>query len=408
MNWGAIFIVLIVITILLAIPTIGATQLKKDFDFFESLKTLLPLDGWVVQDLNLTNVLSCDEALETDAYGRIICGSDQIGGGGGGDSVWVDAGTWLEPNDTYADNVKVYGYIHAHDWSNVTITEEQITDLDHYDSSDFASDFSEMTTDNLAEGSSNLYDNQSWNETLADSKYLQSYTETDPQFTSHYTDIIFDNETTSWDKDSSDDYVDWDLYVNSILEKSVTNDANVNFFEIYPINLSWEPIADDTMFIDLYHCADNEILKMNSTGWNCEEDVSGEGGGGEDTGNVTQVNLTSSTHDGSIINGTSVGYRAAHEICALEFPGSHMCNQNEVSMWLRHNNFGHLTVTDYGWVIAGGPKYAPAPIPVNDCDGWRDETKGSNLGNYWEFNSTTGGVGKVANCDETLSLLCCS
>ncbi|GAG85785.1 unnamed protein product, partial [marine sediment metagenome] len=59
-----------------------------------------------------------------------ICGNDAVGGGGG-TSIWVDAGTYIYPNSTYASNIVVFGYIYADDWSNVTITESQITDLSH-------------------------------------------------------------------------------------------------------------------------------------------------------------------------------------------------------------------------------------------------------------------------------------
>ena len=45
----------------------------------------------------------------------------------------------------------------ADDHSSLTITESQISDLDHYDSTDFDADFATKDTDDLAEGSTNLY-----------------------------------------------------------------------------------------------------------------------------------------------------------------------------------------------------------------------------------------------------------
>lgn len=54
-----------------------------------------------------------------------VCG----GGGGEGDK-WVDTGTFIEPNSTFADNIRVTA-IQARNWSNATLTESQITDLSH-------------------------------------------------------------------------------------------------------------------------------------------------------------------------------------------------------------------------------------------------------------------------------------
>jgi len=59
------------------------------------------------------------------------CGNDDVGGGGGGAGMWIDGGSYLYPNSTYASNVIVYGYIYANDWTNVSITESQIKDLAH-------------------------------------------------------------------------------------------------------------------------------------------------------------------------------------------------------------------------------------------------------------------------------------
>jgi len=52
--------------------------------------------------------------------------------GDSGEDKWVDGGTYIYPNSTYADNVIVYGYMKAHDWTNVSITESQVSDLGTY------------------------------------------------------------------------------------------------------------------------------------------------------------------------------------------------------------------------------------------------------------------------------------
>lgn len=52
--------------------------------------------------------------------------------GGAGANFWVDAGAYIFPNTSFADNVAIIaGYINATDWTNVTITESQISDLSH-------------------------------------------------------------------------------------------------------------------------------------------------------------------------------------------------------------------------------------------------------------------------------------
>ena len=49
-----------------------------------------------------------------------------------GGGAWVDGGDYLYPNSTFADNIEVRGYIKAFNWTNVTITESQITDFGTY------------------------------------------------------------------------------------------------------------------------------------------------------------------------------------------------------------------------------------------------------------------------------------
>ncbi len=100
------------------------------------------------------------------------------------------------------------------------------------------------------------------------------------------------------------------------------------------------------------------------------------------------------------------GYTGGDTNCNAEYTGSHMCTQTEVMS----NLHSGVTMPTSGsvWVSAGGAKYAPAPKPVNDCNGWTDGTgsAGVYLGNYWIFNST-GGSGQVTYCDASISLACC-
>jgi len=121
------------------------------------------------------------------------------------------------------------------------------------------------------------------------------------------------------------------------------------------------------------------------------------------------VNITSFTYNGSLFYNDSLanrtGYDAGNAICATEFSGSHMCTEFEIMKWFASEN--PPEINGDAWCSAGGPKYVPASIPVNDCQGWTYAGTVSYLGNYWHFNSTTGGEGRAINCGTKLSLACC-
>lgn len=119
-------------------------------------------------------------------------------------------------------------------------------------------------------------------------------------------------------------------------------------------------------------------------------------------GLVSSVNVTSGTYTGAIISGENTGYKAADVICDSEFSGSHFCTEFEVATWNSRS-----IANDDAWIIAGGPKYVPADVPVNDCNGWTHGSAGTYLGNYWHFNSTTGGDGRAINCGTSLKIACC-
>ncbi|MFB6246531.1 MAG: hypothetical protein ABEI74_03005 [Candidatus Pacearchaeota archaeon] len=119
------------------------------------------------------------------------------------------------------------------------------------------------------------------------------------------------------------------------------------------------------------------------------------------------INLTSSKYDGKITNGSKKGYAAANQICGDEFSGAHLCNEFEVMRAYDSGNADHLNNVD-AWINAGGPKYVPADTPVNDCNGWTYNGTSDYLGNYWHFDSSTGGDGRAINCGTEFKLACCS
>jgi len=125
-------------------------------------------------------------------------------------------------------------------------------------------------------------------------------------------------------------------------------------------------------------------------------------------GGAVFVGKTANNYNGNIINGSLTGYDAGNAICNKEFEGSHMCVQAEIINTVYASNISAITDwTGTAWINAGGAKYAPADIPVNDCNGWRHGTAGTYLGNFWIFEKPNGGVGAVVNCGSLKPLSCC-
>ena len=115
----------------------------------------------------------------------------------------------------------------------------------------------------------------------------------------------------------------------------------------------------------------------------------------------TVIGNTSGTYNGSITNGSLVGYAAANNICDTEHDGSHFCTATEVMLTIA---FGDYAYSGTDWIQNGPPGYT---ANADDCSGW---TNSSNtfLGPFWnwEYNNY-GGVARLTNCAQTKSLLCC-
>jgi len=160
----------------------------------------------------------------------------------------------------------------------------------------------------------------------------------------------------------------------------------------------------------------NIMLDTNCTGTNkvagffpngtvyCTTDQTGGGGGSGYA--PTSINLTENTYNGNITNGSLEGYRAANAICNTEF-GGHLCTEFEVMAYYANSTATTDINNSNAWINAGGPKYIPASVPVNDCNGWTYEGTTSYLGNYYYFNNETGGDSRALNCGSTFQLACC-
>jgi hypothetical protein len=126
------------------------------------------------------------------------------------------------------------------------------------------------------------------------------------------------------------------------------------------------------------------------------------------TNNITtyikQLNYTSFNYNGSITYNGLVGYKAANAICNNNYTGSFLCSEFDVTNYVRNYNVSNNIDA---WIIAGGPKYIPATIPVDDCNGFIYDGIGEHVGSYWKYNSTNGGSGKAINCQTAIPLSCC-
>lgn len=77
--------------------------------------------GWLYVDENITGgayinaLIECGNIIGADPD---FC-EDEAGGGGSGENYWVDNGTYVSLNSSYAINADIQGYITASNWSDV-------------------------------------------------------------------------------------------------------------------------------------------------------------------------------------------------------------------------------------------------------------------------------------------------
>lgn len=119
-------------------------------------------------------------------------------------------------------------------------------------------------------------------------------------------------------------------------------------------------------------------------------------------GGSTFVGVSTLTSTGSFSTGSLVGYRAANNICANEYAGSHMCQIDEVITTIE-TNISSFSGVSNAWVAEGAPGYTS---DSNDCKGWTSGS-GAHLGAWWEFSTTGGGKGYLTNCATSQPIACC-
>lgn len=148
----------------------------------------------------------------------------------------------------------------------------------------------------------------------------------------------------------------------------------------------------------------SKVLQSSTTGTLSWVDA-GAGSGG---GMGVFVGKTTSNYIGSLSGGGKVGYPAANYICDQNFTGSHICSQTEMMYSIAQIDIA--TTADWtgaAWTMTGGAKYSPAPVPVNDCNGFTHGTSDDYLGSFWMFDQTDGGAGGVGHCANNIPLACC-
>jgi hypothetical protein len=129
---------------------------------------------------------------------------------------------------------------------------------------------------------------------------------------------------------------------------------------------------------------------------------------GSGSGSSYYYNKTGTLHTAGLSAGGYVGYKAGNYICNQEFAGTHLCYESEVILTIDNNNVSTLSQwSGNAWIIAGGAKYSPASLPVNDCNGFTHGVAGNYLGSFWMFDQTDGGAGGIGHCANSLPLACC-
>ena len=118
-------------------------------------------------------------------------------------------------------------------------------------------------------------------------------------------------------------------------------------------------------------------------------------------GSVSVLSLTATTFDGNFSYGGDTGYAAGNAVCEAEYPGSHYCATNEVITVIYTGDISSWAGT--AWIAEGPPGYT---ANSNDCNGWTSNAP-TNLGAFWEFNNTSGGMGWLTNCASVKPVACC-
>lgn len=140
--------------------------------------------------------------------------------------------------------------------------------------------------------------------------------------------------------------------------------------------------------------------------------VGTSGSGGDNR--TYYFNKTTTTYNGSLNFSNFRSYEAADAICDEFSEGTHMCTVQEIFDTIVYKNISNMTSWDmsvstgYAWIKTGGPKFAPATIPFDDCAGWTDD-ENTRGGNFLIFNNSDYPLIAAGTCGSPneKALACC-
>lgn len=228
------------------------------------------------------------------------------------------------------------------------------------------------TTDDLTEGSTNKYYNQT-DVSLNHSSVGYLTTETDPTWSANFTNMQIDCPTGNYT---------YGIEGNGTL-KCRNDEQGAGGAGGYAGVGPW-----------LYN--DSTTIHFNETH------------GNESYGESIFWNKTMGTYNANFsayVGTGKTGYEAGNEICSTNFTGTHLCDWNEVKRTYDLKNVSEIVAwTGSAWVAGGPSKYTPADYFVNDCHGFTDASGSDSKGNAWSFNNNKGLTG---SCGSLIPLACC-
>ena len=321
----------------------------------------------------------------------LACDTPAGGGGGGGDK-WLDNGVWISPNASYASIVNATQFtadlqLNITDGGIKSTTGVSINASDFYDDGVLLTPDTTISNESVKVGL--IIDNYiPDNITSANASTIISYTALDKATNVSITSYI-----------DSLDHTDLSDAEILALGYNHTTSLVTYFNTLYTLALG---LFNNDNFTTQYYLIDSRYDDSNLTSDYPNLDTDST----DDDAGITKLNMTVLTYTGSLTNGSLLGYAAGNQICNQSFlDNRRLCTEFDITYFIAKYDFSNLNGD--AWIIAGSPKYVPATIPVNDCYGFRWGTAGTYLGNYWKFNSTTGGSGNAINCGTSLPLACC-
>lgn len=200
------------------------------------------LDTDSTDDLTTSDLPTCIAGQYTTSDGSALtCDTPAGGVGGGAGDKWIDGGTYISPNSTYASNVKVFGTLSANDWSNASKFINDSCDARDTDT-DTDSYVNETIVDTWT--SNNGYVSSSTLGTYANITFVSSSLSTYTNKTVLYSTLsTYSNKTYVDNQDSAQDACS---EITGCIENAIT-DGNTGWDNSYGF---WNHIENITAFVN--------------------------------------------------------------------------------------------------------------------------------------------------------------